>query len=347
MPVSRIIGRKGALWHLFLYKYYCDLQSRIMQPRIYTYKITFEEVPYYYYGSKKEKVFNEEYWGSPVSNKWCWEFYTPKKQILEVFDYTNEGYIKAQEVEGRLIKLVYNTDKWCLNANCLGVFSIEQKRKAGKIGGKIGGKIVGNRAYELKMGIHAMTAKEKREVSLRGVETQRKNNTGIFAITNEQRRENIKKSHETQKKENTGFFGMTKEQKSEAGRKGGSIGGKKAQKTLGKHKLGIYGLTPDERIENGRKGGKISGKKTYENKTGLFSLTEKEKREACKKGGSKSYEMKLGVHARTKEEMSQNGKKIASQKWMCIETGHITNAGALSTFQRKRNIDTKKRIRLE
>jgi hypothetical protein len=25
-------------------------------PRIYTYKITFEEVPYYYYGMKAEKV---------------------------------------------------------------------------------------------------------------------------------------------------------------------------------------------------------------------------------------------------------------------------------------------------
>jgi hypothetical protein len=50
-----------------------------MQPRIYTYKITFEEVPYYYYGSKKEKVFDEEYCGSPVTNKWCWELYTPKK----------------------------------------------------------------------------------------------------------------------------------------------------------------------------------------------------------------------------------------------------------------------------
>jgi len=29
-------------------------------PRIYTYKITFEEVPYYYYGSKKEKAFDED-----------------------------------------------------------------------------------------------------------------------------------------------------------------------------------------------------------------------------------------------------------------------------------------------
>jgi hypothetical protein len=55
-----------------------------MQPRIYTYKITFEEVPYYYYGVHKEKTFNEEYWGSPVTNKWCWEFYTPKKTNIRI-----------------------------------------------------------------------------------------------------------------------------------------------------------------------------------------------------------------------------------------------------------------------
>jgi hypothetical protein len=109
-------------------------------PRIYTYKITFEEVPYYYYGVHKEKVFDEEYWGTPVSNKWCWELYTSKKQILEIFEFSDEGYIEAQKVEGRLIRAVFNTDKWCLNSNCLGVFSLEQKSKAGKIGGKIGGK---------------------------------------------------------------------------------------------------------------------------------------------------------------------------------------------------------------
>jgi hypothetical protein len=42
-------------------------------PRIYTYKITFEEVPYYYYGSKKERYCNQNYFGSPVTNKWCWD----------------------------------------------------------------------------------------------------------------------------------------------------------------------------------------------------------------------------------------------------------------------------------
>ena len=40
-------------------------------PRIYIYKITFDEVLYYYYGVHKEKYFNQEYWGSPVTHKWC------------------------------------------------------------------------------------------------------------------------------------------------------------------------------------------------------------------------------------------------------------------------------------
>ena len=58
-------------------------------PRIYLYKITFEEVPYYYYGVHREKKYNEKYWGSPKTNKWCWKLYTPKKQILQLFDYTD------------------------------------------------------------------------------------------------------------------------------------------------------------------------------------------------------------------------------------------------------------------
>ena len=97
-------------------------------PRIYTYKITFEEVPYYYYGVKKEKKYNEEYWGSPVTNKWCWELYTPKKQILELFEFDDGGYIKAQEIEKRLIKPVLN-DKCCLNENVGGITSLKISRE--------------------------------------------------------------------------------------------------------------------------------------------------------------------------------------------------------------------------
>ena len=84
-----------------------------MQPRIYTYKITFEEVPYYYYGSHKEKKYNEYYMGSPVTHKLMWDFYTPKKQILEIFNSREDANI----IENRLIKPILN-DKWCLNENC-------------------------------------------------------------------------------------------------------------------------------------------------------------------------------------------------------------------------------------
>ena len=100
-------------------------------PRIYTYKITFEEVPYYYYGMHEEKKYDEEYWGSPKTNKWAWVLYTPKKQILETFDTRKDAY----DVEKRLIKPVYNVDKWCLNASVAGVYD-RSKEKMIKYGRK-------------------------------------------------------------------------------------------------------------------------------------------------------------------------------------------------------------------
>lgn len=163
-----------------------------MQPRIYTYKITFEEVSYYYYGVHREKKFNEEYWGSPKTNKWCWELYTPKKQILEFFDFTDEGWMEAQEVEKKLITPFYNTDKWCLNASCGSKVSLLTCSNAGK------------KSKELSLGIHGLTL--------------------------EQRRENARKAGKIGSKKikdlGLGIFGLTPEQNSENGRKGGKIGGK-------------------------------------------------------------------------------------------------------------------------
>ena len=156
-------------------------------PRIYTYKITFEEVPYYYYGVHKEKRYDEYYMGSPKTHKWCWDFYTPKKQILEVFDYTDDGYIKAQEVEGRLIKPVYTKDKWCLNACCLGVFSLESKIKAGL------------EAKKQKTGIHAFSSKEKAEAGKKGgkisIVKNKEDKVGIFSLSKEELSENGKKAN--------------------------------------------------------------------------------------------------------------------------------------------------------
>jgi hypothetical protein len=218
-------------------------------PRIYTYKITFEEVPYYYYGSKKEKYFDEEYWGSPVTNKWCWEFYTPKKQILELFDFTDKGYIEAQEVEGRLIKPVYNTDKWCLNANCNGKISLSERRKAGKKGGLIGPK----KAKELGVGIFGLSKEKRSETGKKSAQKARENKTGIFALTKEQLSENSKKGIEKMKENNLGIFGLSKEEKMKNSIKGGSIGGKIGGKTNRENGTGIFALTKEQRSANSKR----------------------------------------------------------------------------------------------
>ena len=197
-------------------------------PRIYTYKITFEEVPYYYYGVHKEKRFNEYYMGSPVTNKWCWELYTPKKQILEFFEFSDEGYIEAQKVEGRLIRPVYNTDKWCLNESCLGVFSLEQKSKAGKIGGK--------KNVDEKLGIFGRT---KEEI----IETGRKSGEKLYLLK-------------------LGVHKRSKEQMSMDGKKGGRKGGMKTYE-LG---VGLYAISPEEKLEISRRGGIVGGKVTSSQK---------------------------------------------------------------------------------
>ena len=54
-----------------------------------------------------------------------------------------------------------------------------------------------------------------------------------------------------------------------------------------------------------------------------------------------------GVYALTYEDRSKMVEKVNSQRWMCLETGHISNPGALAKYQRARGIDTSKRKRIE
>lgn len=198
-------------------------------PRIYIYKITFEEVPYYYYGVHKEKYFNEEYWGSPVTNKSLWNFYTPKKQILQFFNFTDEGWLEAQEVEKRLIKPFYNTDKWCLNEHCGGNFSLEVRRLNGKNTVKV--------HKELKIGLYGLTYEERRENSKKMVELKQgchkltkeerviksknrakidlKNKCGLYANLSE----NGKKGAEVNRQNQTGLWTFTSEYRSEITKK--------------------------------------------------------------------------------------------------------------------------------
>ena len=79
---------------------------------------------------------------------------------------------------------------------------------------------------------------------------------------------------------------------------------------------------------DGKKSGKNGGRKTYELGVVLYGIAPEEKVEVCRKGG------KVG------------GKITSSQKWMCKETGFVTNAGNLTKYQKARGIDTSKRIRI-
>lgn len=195
-----------------------------MNPRIYTYKITFEEVPYYYYGVKKEKYFNQEYWGSPKTHKWCWEFYTPKKQILQLFNYTDEGWLEALEVEKRLIKSYYITDKWCLNENCGGVISLQVNRNTARK--------VGEENKRLNRGIFGMSEEEKY--------IQRSNGGKI--------------SGNLSKENGTGIFGMSEEQKLQRNKIAGKLGGE----CVKKREIGIFGMNEDEKLKRNKKGAKIT-----------------------------------------------------------------------------------------
>lgn len=226
-----------------------------MQPRIYTYKITFEEVPYYYYGSKKEKVFDEEYWGSPVTHKWCWEFYIPKKQILEVFDYTDEGYEECRKVENRLIKPVLN-DPWCLNERCSNLYSLKVLSDAGRKTGKLYGKENGLKTKELGIGIHGRSKEQMSEDGKKGgyitSQIHKENKSGIYSFTKQQLSENGKKggkiAGQKHKENKTGVCGRSKEQMTENGKKGGN--------KLKELAIGIFEQSKEKMIENGKKGGK-------------------------------------------------------------------------------------------
>lgn len=102
-----------------------------MNPRIYTYKITFEEVPgVWYWGVHAERTYDEIYFGSPSTNRYYWKLYTPVKQILQVFDHTEKGWKQANSLERRLILPDLHNPS-CLNESCNGVMSLKVYKQNG------------------------------------------------------------------------------------------------------------------------------------------------------------------------------------------------------------------------
>jgi len=184
---------------------------------------------YYYYGVHKEKKFDEYYMGSPVTHKWCWDFYTPKKQILEIFPYTDEDWLEANNIERRIIKPFLNNNL-CLNEGCAGVFSFKIASDSGKMGGQ--------KTYEMKVGVHGRNEEQRK------IDAKKGGDIGGKLVV----------------KLGLGIHGRTKEERKIDAKKGGDIGGKLVVK-LG---LGIHALSKEQRIEIGSRSAKKTNAQKWE-----------------------------------------------------------------------------------
>jgi hypothetical protein len=122
--------------------------------------------------------------------------------------------------------------------------SFEELSENGKKYGKIGG----NRASELKVGVHSLTPEQKGENGKKAHKMKR----GVHGLAREKIVENGKKGGEKAKELGVGIHGRTKEEMQETGKKSGQ-----KNYELG---LGIHAQTAEQRKEFGRMGGSIGGK---------------------------------------------------------------------------------------
>ena len=340
--------------------------NKIMQPRIYTYKITFEEIPQWYWGVHKEKRYNDGYLGSPVTHRWMWEFYTPHLQILEVFDYTDEGWAKANEVEKRVIRPDLN-NPWCLNEGCAGTLSFEACRR--------GAETYHSERDEQGKSIRAVQAakilhsqKDEQGRSIHGVSLAERNHRE----KDEQGRSLFSLNLHAEKDEQGRSLRALEwnAEKDEEGRSINAVKGGEKAAALG---LGVHARTEEQRKEDGRKGGTTSaakgvgchapemrgvgGRRTAEKKVGFHSDEWRQSQECFemhsrngKKNGATNVREKRGIFGRSPEKMSEDGRKAAlasqKQRWQCTVTGKVSNAGSLTTWQRARGIDPSNRIRI-
>jgi hypothetical protein len=122
--------------------------------------------------------------------------------------------------------------------------------------------------------------------------------------------------------------------------------GRKSAKKCKEFGIGLHRRSKKKKIEYARTAGKIGGPKSYELGIGIHGRTKEQRSEDGKKGIQKQKELGVGLYGLTTEQRIETAKKVSSQKWMCLETGHISTPGGLSNYQKARGIDTSKRKRI-
>ena len=134
----------------------------------YTYTIYFVD-GYYYHGYHKHQgvdPLTDGYYGSPVTHKEKWLTTMHWKVITGLYG----GHPEVQFAEQEAIRPVFNTDPYCLNANCNGIIPPELAR----IGAKRAGKKSGQKHKEDKTAVCDPLNQEK------GRQTAKERKSGFF-----------------------------------------------------------------------------------------------------------------------------------------------------------------------
>ena len=157
--------------------------------KYYTYTIRFVDGHYYHGYHKHEGVdpLTDGYWGSPVTHKGKWLTTMYWKEVTGLYETIEEVTFAEQES----IRPVFNSDPYCLNANCNGVIPSDLARK----GAVKSGKKAGEAAKREKTGVCNPANQE------RGRQTARERGVGFYDPEFQQsefmqgvRKENGKKS---------------------------------------------------------------------------------------------------------------------------------------------------------
>ena len=99
----------------------------------YTYKVTFRDLPgYFYYG--KHKCKGSPYYGSPVTWRHLWDFFEPEVQILCWYDTEEEAHSSEQSIIKSTWKSPYS-----LNENLGGLISERVLKEVGRKNGRKNG----------------------------------------------------------------------------------------------------------------------------------------------------------------------------------------------------------------
>lgn len=202
----------------------------VKEYRYYTYKITFKDLPgYFYYGRKKDN--GKPYFGSPKTWRHLWDQFEPEIQILQWYKTEKEVQKAEDALIGHTWKQRWNGRRYSLNRNHGGHIDEERCSEIGKIGGIT--------TFNKKKGLFDLTNKEK---------VREGNKKGGTKAGNKVGPENKEKGR--------GWFNpANKEKIKEGGRKGGNTRGKQLNRPVVCKETGIvYQSTKEAKRKTGNRG---------------------------------------------------------------------------------------------